>query len=217
MIKQLFAGFASEGPTDIRFLSKVIQRTFEDVVFEFTSQVEVYPIKEIKRGSGLFNDVVTQYARIADESGCIVLCVHADADAATDATVFQHKICPAFTHVRQSSSDVCKNLIAVVPVYMTESWMLADINVLKSQIGTNLSNIAIGLNLNPEFYSDPKLAIENALTFARAHVSKRRRKRLTISDLYSILGNKIPLESLNRLQSYRKFRTIVKEILIQLN
>jgi len=127
MIHQVIIGFATEGITDVRFLSSVIQRSFEDVAFECKCQIEILPIQHIERQSGDFVSVVQQYAYKADEMGVMVLCIHSDADATSDRHTFARKIRPAFTAVEKTNEQkVCRNLLPVVPVQMTEAWMLSD-------------------------------------------------------------------------------------------
>jgi len=99
MNKQIIIGFTTEGPTDNRFLESIIQRSFEDVAFECTGNIEVLPVQYIKKQSGAFIEVVKNYAHQADELGIMVLCVHADADSITDDATFNNKINPAFIAV----------------------------------------------------------------------------------------------------------------------
>jgi len=122
MIRQVIIGFTTEGSTDIRFLESVIQRSFEDVAFECIGQVEVLPIQYIEKQSGNFVEAVKDYSRQAESIGVMALCVHADADATSDSNTLNNKIKPAFTAVKALQGEpVCKNLVAIVPVQMTEA------------------------------------------------------------------------------------------------
>lgn len=42
MARQLFIGLITEGPTDVRFLQSVVERTFIDVAFECENDLEPY-------------------------------------------------------------------------------------------------------------------------------------------------------------------------------
>jgi len=218
MSNQLIIGFASEGPTDVRFLASIIQRTFEDVAFECESEIEILPLKIIAKEPGAFIDVVSTYARKADEQGVMVLCIHVDADAATDVAAFTQRIDPAFSAVADlPKMEYCQNLVAIVPVQMSEAWMLSDKNLLRDEIGTSKSNTELALNKNAENFADPKQAIENAIRTARQGRTQRRRRDLTLSELYQPIGRNIALESLNMLSSYKKFRLAVQESFRKLN
>ena len=52
MSKQIIIGFAAEGPTDVRFLESIVQRSFEDVAFECDGEVEILPVQCMEKESG---------------------------------------------------------------------------------------------------------------------------------------------------------------------
>jgi len=87
--------------------------------------------------------------------------------------------------------------------------MLADKELLKTEIGTSQSDAELGINRSPEAYPDPKQAIESAIRIARQSLTKRRRHDLSISELYLPVGQKIPLGTLYRLHSYQKFKKAI--------
>lgn len=218
MIQQVIIGFITEGSTDIRFLESVIQRSFEDVAFECHGQIEILPIQYIEKNRGNFIGVVKESAQIADERGIMVLCVHADADNAIDSDTFNNKIIPAFTAVNDISEErICKNMVAVVPVQMSEAWMLSDKELLKDEIGTTKSDRYLGIGGGPETFSNPKQVIESAIRIARQDLTRRRRHDLTISELYSPIGQKVPLSRLEELPSYQKFKDLVRDAFRKLN
>jgi len=218
MSKQIIIGLTAEGTTDIRFLESVIQRSFENVAFECSGQVEVLPVQYVKKESGAFVDTVIKYARRAQAQGIMALCIHADADDSTDVDTFNYKINPAFATVEKMREyPVCKNLVAVVPVQMTEAWMLSDKELLKAEIGTEKSDIELGIDRLPEVYDDPKHAIETAIRIGWQNFPRRRRHKLTISELYAPIGQKIGLNTLEKLPSYQKFKEAVRGAFINLN
>jgi hypothetical protein len=211
MIQQLIVGFATEGNTDNRFLESVIQRTVEWLTFyECAGQIEVLPLISLSKERGAFTEVVDQYSRKAFESGVMILCIHTDADANTDENAFRHKITPAFEQVMAQNEEVhCKNLVAIVPVKMTEAWMLADIELLKQQLGSNHRDLDLGIHSTPDDYANPKAAIKEAIRLALENVSPRRRD-LAISELYTPIGQKIALAKLRKLKSFCKFEEAVR-------
>ena len=80
---------------------------------------------------------------------------------------------------------------------MIESWMLADKELLKKEIGTVKTDFDLGISKRPEEYKNPKKIIEDAIRIAGLDITKRRRKDLLVRDLYSIIGQKISLNKLN--------------------
>jgi hypothetical protein len=218
MSKQIIIGFTTEGPTDIRFLESIIQRSFEAIAFECDGQVEILPVQCIEKQEGDFVKTVKCYAQQAKERGIMVLCVHTDADSTTDTGTFNNKINPAFTAVENAQREhLCKNLVPIVPVRMTEAWMLSDKELLKAEIGTRKSHEDLGINRPPEVYADPKQAIKTAIRVARQDQTRRRRRDLTVAELYSPIGQKISLTKLERLPSYQKFKEAVRDAFRKLN
>jgi Domain of unknown function (DUF4276) len=212
-MSQIIIGFTTEGTTDNRFLESIIIRTFVSVGFECTSQIEVItPILYIEKPNGEdFKSEISRCSINAFKKGIMVFCVHVDADNSNDAEVIQNKILPAFGEIKNNNMEnICKNLIAVIPVYMTESWMLADKELLKDEIGTSKSNNELGINRRPESIANPKATIAEAIRIARSGLVRHRRRELNISELYQPIGQKIELTKLETLPSYIKFKNEVR-------
>jgi hypothetical protein len=211
MNRQIIIGFTTEGTTDVRFLESIIQRSFESIAFECDGQIEVLPVQYIEKQSGSFLEVVRLYAQKAAQRGIMVLCVHCDADAKADTDTFKDKIDPAFDMIcNTEGSSLCKTLVPIVPVAMTEAWMLSDTELLKAEIGTDKNDADLGIDRFPEDYSDPKECIQNAIRIGRQDLTKRRRRDLSISELYLPIGQQVLLSRLESLPSYRKFREAVR-------
>ncbi len=214
----LTIAYSTEGSTDQRFLLHIIRKTFEEIASNCKGQIDVYdPVFiEFDKRNGFIEDFVDLSVK-AFKNGINVLCIHADADHNDDVQVIEDKISPAFKTVENyATNQICKNLVAIVPVHMSEAWMLADKNLLKDEIGTDLSNQDLNITRHPESIADPKQTIESALNIAQKHLPNRR-KRLTISELYQPIGQKISIEKLETLKSYKKFKLFVEEALRKIN
>jgi hypothetical protein len=208
-------GLLCEGTTDERFLLSVIKRTFDEVALECASQLEVYD-PELVDGKGLpFVAMVQQAATSAQEHGIMVLCVHTDADSADDRTAFEFKINPAFSAV--VGPQYCEALVAVVPIRMTEAWMLADAELLREEIDPVGHGAELVLPARPESEHDPKETITELIRLALASRSRRQRDQLRIGDLYQPIGQKLNLRKLERLSSYQKFKESVRAAYRKLN
>lgn len=210
-------GFYTEGTTDDRFLQSIIKRTFDSVALECSSEIEVYEPEMINSFADTFNATIVAASHIAAERGSLVLCVHADADARNDRNAFEYKLDPAFAAVQTADPIGCDTLVAVVPVRMSEAWILADKVLLKAEIGTAASDHDLGLDRSPESYADPKAAIEESIRLAFESRTRRQRQQVTLSELYLPLGQKIGLDRLNMLPSYQKFRISVQNAFRKLN
>lgn len=211
-------GYITEGPTDNRFLGSIIQRSFEKIALDCRGQIDVLPAQEIKIEHEAFIPFVTNATVEAEKRGINILCIHTDSDHIDDSQVFENKIVPAFTAIQENQTISLKNLVALVPVQMTEAWMLADIQLLKRELNTNLRNEDLGLTKRPELYRDPKATIENSIQIINQGNSRRRgRYKLSISTLYSPIGQLIDLDILESLQSYHKFSSSIRDAYQKLN
>ncbi|MCF8295121.1 MAG: DUF4276 family protein [Bacteroidales bacterium] len=209
-------GFTAEGVTDKRFLQNIIRRTYEELISECQTDIDVYdPVCLEKEG----DNFVEQMMSIAGKYNYFhVICIHCDADAPTSERVIRYKLDPAFNAIR-SLDSACHNLVSIIPVQMIEAWLMVDFSLLKEKIGTDLSNAELSLPQrigNIESLTNPKELISNALTIAQNDISRRRRK-LTLSTLYSPISQEINLNLLKQLSSYLAFYQSARNSLIQLN
>ena len=146
------------------------------------------------------------------------LFVHTDSDASTDELIFRTKIVPAEENLLLQDDMHCKHIVAIVPIQMTESWMLADKNLLKEEIGIEKTDAELGIHLNPEAITNPKSLIENIIRLSKEDLPKRRRNGgLNISDLYQIIWQKIEISELEKLSSYVKFKNSLIDKLRELS
>ncbi len=199
-------GYLTEGSTDKRFLEGIIRRTFEDVALRCESEIEVYEPFYINVSKSDFKSEVLEAAKIAYESGLMVVCIHTDADNPDNNWVVENKISPSFKAVHAyEEEETCKNLVPILPVYMTEAWLLSDKEKLKEEIGCTKSDQEVGLNIQPESITDPKQKLQEVIRITLEELPKRRRNAISISDLYQPLGQKISLEKLKELNSYIHF------------
>ncbi len=220
MNNTLVIAFYAEGTTDIRFLSKIILRTTEEIILNrsqsIISVLEPFPIEVKKTG-----DRIQEIRQVAAKAyGYNILIIHADADYEIDEKAFKERINPGFESVKlDKTEEFCKDLVAIVPVQMTEAWMLADKETLKEELGTQKNNRELGLNFplkQLEKIADPKSKIQEIMRIAFKDLPTRKR-RMQISSLYSPLGQQVSLEILEQLPSYLKFKADLTNVLIKLN
>lgn len=210
---QVFIGFTTEGTTDARFLQKIVERTFEEIAFDCHNDVEpvVQFLNVDKVGLSFAEYAVKASKQGIEELGITILCIHSDADNTTIDNVMQNKITPAQQALdAESDENVCKVIVPAIPIQMMESWMLADKDLLKSEIGTNMTYQELGIDRDPESIANPKFAIEEAIRISRKDMVKRRRKALKIGDIYYSIGQKVAIDKLQILPSYRHFQEEVR-------
>lgn len=214
MAKQIFIGLTTEGPTDIRFLEKIVERTFENIAHDCRCDVEpVFKVLNVKKQGLSFVEYVLEASRQGiNEMGMTILCVHSDADAPTIDRVMNNKMLVAQISLEDADEEThCKILVPIIPVQMMESWMLADKDLLKQEIGTNLTDSVLGINRAPESIADPKRVIEDAIRISRGNIVKRHRRDLRISDIYMSVGQKVAIDKLLSLPSYQNFQEQVRD------
>ena len=220
MGKQLFIGLAVEGSTDAHFLSGVIRRTFEQIVIDECEQdvdIDLFPLKFNKTGK-TFPEFVASAAKIGVSTyGILTLAIHTDSDKETLKERMADKIIPAEDYLKTlPDEEYCKVLTPVIPMKMMEAWMLADTQLLKDEIGTTMSDAELCLSRDPETVADPKDLISKAIITAQSAMPRKRRT-LTIGDLYQIIGDTISLTALSHLASYQAFRNAARDSLIKLH
>jgi hypothetical protein len=216
----ILAGLFTEGTTDSRFLLSVVEKTLNEVAHDCSGDIETaLEIININKSGLGFNDQVLEASKVATEKfGVLLLFVHTDSDAIDYEIIFQSKIIPAQKILSEQDDKYCKNMVAIVPVQMTESWMIADKILLKEEIGIEKSDAELGIHLNPETITNPKNVIEEIIRVSKEDETKRKRnKGLTISDLYQIIGQKVDLTELEKLSSYNKFKQSLIDKLRELN
>lgn len=211
-------GYSAEGTTDQRFLESIIKNTFEEVAFNCKGSIDVYSPLYINASKEQgFSHWVKSLSIKAYQNGLYVLCIHTDSDEPNDSTAFKNKINPALqTLINDGSEEICKNIVPIVPIQMSESWMLADKELLKVEINTNKSDRDLGIDKKPETISNPKQVIENALRIAQEGLPQRRRK-LEIDEIYQPIGQKLEIKKLEQIPSYNKFKKAVEEAFRKLN
>ena len=207
-MRQLFIGLIAEGTTDIRFLKNIIFKSIQELSWSCDNQVEIFDIREVSAVGNSFTEKMLNASKRAKlELGITALCIHADSDAKSLENVMQYKFSPFLEQLKSMpEEDYCKHIIPTIPIQMIESWMLADKYLLKQLINANdLNDTDLGIDKNPESYSDPKSAIDNAIRISMSKQPKKKRDQITIADLYEILSERLSLEKLRTIPSFSKF------------
>ena len=211
---QLFVGLIAEGNTDVRFLKNVIAHAMRDISWECNRDIEVFDIRIIRAaGPNFVEKMLAASSAASKQFGLSVLCIHADSDHRTIQSVLDNKFSPFFAELaHKDDAGYCKQIIPTIPIQMIESWMLADKELLKQLINASgMRDIDLGLERPPESYSDPKVAIENAISISMSHLPKKRRDSISISNLYETLGNRLSLNLLREIPSFVFFENNVRK------
>jgi hypothetical protein len=218
----LVSALYAEGRTDERFLPVIIRRTVEQILIQ-RGRTTVDVLEPIVLNHTIGRDFPRRDERILEAArrshGFHVLIVHADADHPTPDRAFNERIQPGFDLVQQAREGVCDQLIPIIPVQMTEAWMLTDPEALRTVIGihTHMHNLGLPARASQvESDPDPKQTlsqiVQNALT-NRPH----RRRRIKMGTIYEPLAQEIRLERLNTVSAYQQFVNEMTRALVTLH
>lgn len=220
-MKQIFAGLFTEGTTDERFFLPIIEKMFIQMALEECKgqfDIELIPINIDKTGLSFVEQVIHVSKKGTETYGMMMLCVHTDADSENAKSVYQNKISPLMKELANyDDSHYCKIVVAIVPIYETEAWMLADKELLKSEIGTDISDVKLGIDGKPETITNPKEVIEGAIRISRQNLTQKRRTHLRIADLYLPLGQQMDLDKIAVLSSYQEVKNNIRNAFKMLN
>ena len=214
----------AEGHADEGFLPVVIQRTAEQVLAR-RGRTIVDVLEPISLNHTIDRQFPTRVERMLEAarraSGYHALIVHADADYPSPDRALLERFIPGQTRVRQArqaQESVCEHLVPIIPVQMTEAWMLADPDALREVIGVHLAAEALGTPAHPhqvESDPDPKQTLNAVIQNALAQRSRRRR-RIALGSVYEPLARQIDLAKLGSVPAYTQFVTDLTQTLIAL-
>lgn len=211
--------FTPEGPTDERFLSSIITRTIEDILTEHgRGEFTVLPPMSFSRVKGSLNGAEKLLEVARRVKGYHFLIIHADADDSNSNNAMNERIKPGADLIRSDSSS-CQDLVPLVPVHMSESWMFADPDMLRELLNTQLdltSDLGLPRPSHAERPANPKELLANAIRISQSNTGRRKRTQLRISDLYAQFSE-IDLNKLNIIPSYQIFRNELIKTLRSLN
>lgn len=193
----LCAGVYAEGPTDERFLCKLVDRLLYQIAHDVCSgQFEIGETRAIREPkTSKREDRATRIAAAIDYAweSCTLFVIHADADGDSDKAL-QERVLPGIERARQSHSDLAA--AACIPVWMTEAWMLADANAFERTFERPLS---IALPPDIENVSNPKAFFEDTLRSLGVAAGR------SFAGYEAQLGDHVRFESLQRLSAFEQF------------
>lgn len=218
MSYQLFLGYTFEGTTDKSFFKSIIERTISEILCTYSNKdVEIVLIPFNKDGENFIDQSINVIKKGFIDNSTNIFYIHSDADDSTNRLVVKYKFEPLYKELLKISEIKDCKIIPIIPIYMTEAWMLADFDLFKKEISTDKTKAQLNLSGNPELFTDPKLRIVEALRITNNELPKKRRKDLKINDLYQIIGQKIEIKKLMNLSSFKEFYFNSFDVLKQLN
>ena len=134
-MKQLVLALYAEGRTDERFLPVIIQRTADHILRQRAlTVVDVLEPLSLEADTATSNREERILSVAKQAAGFHALVVHFDADAPTANNALQDRFEPGWRLVQESENNVCRDLLPIIPIRMTEAWMIADVEAFRSVV-----------------------------------------------------------------------------------
>ncbi|AUX20364.1 hypothetical protein SOCEGT47_008330 [Sorangium cellulosum] len=196
----LRAGLYAEGPSDYGFLLPLLDRLLPSLaarMFPGTNEVEASlgidapPPAQGERAERIAAAIADRWAE------CTLFVIHADG-AGDPASARRSAIDPGIEAARRAAPDVVT--VPCVPVRETEAWMLVDVDVFRTLLG---SGAQPALPAEPEREADPKLTL--------ARLLKEGGMRRKPERLYRLFGEEVSLEALRMLPAFQRFEAELAE------
>ncbi|MFW6116782.1 MAG: DUF4276 family protein [bacterium] len=210
-MRQLTLAIYCEGPTDERFLPIIIQRTGDRIMRKNENALKPVEVLEPLplRPHSEAQDPAQRILSVARQArGYHALIIHSDADSSTREDALEQRYIPGEHLVEQNQNGVCKNMLPIIPVRMTEAWMMADFDTFQDVVGTDLPFDKLGFpntTHQVESVEDPKHQLRLALK--RVFSARRRRKKVRLGQYYESLARRIKLEELGKVPAFQEFIT----------
>lgn len=211
MSRPIFIALTVEGTTDTRFLESILESVFQELALNHLDadvECEVSVLSRYDKSEGFCSGVIKASKMSRSESlWADTLAVHADADKMTYDERRETNFSKVFEELKNlNTEDYCTVITPIIPVRMIEAWMLGDCDLLRQEIGTTLTKTQLGLDGDPESFADPKSKIVEAIRRSEESAThKRPTNKISIGELYQIIGKKISLERLEQLCSFQRF------------
>jgi hypothetical protein len=206
----LILGYSGEGDTDRRFLGPLIQRTFEDLLFTASGQIDCLP--PVWLGEAKSKDI----AKAALEAGkdkLMLYCAHVDEDGKGHQRTVELQLKPALDLLEVGGGNY-PPVIPIMPKEETESWLLADTDTLRGTLNTQLTASQLGLQGNPESYTDPKQKLIDVIRIVNAEPA--RYIKVEKGTLYAPMGADCSLAELRKLASFSRFEAAARAGLVEI-
>ncbi len=192
----LSVAFYGEGAgSEYVFLKQIVQRTLEDLLPHI--EILIQDIRLIEAATQ--TDKLIAAAQKAKGYGLLVF--HLDGDSRNWEAAYRRRFQPGIEAV-QATSAAIQDVVPIIPVKMTEAWMLVDFEAFKRVTYTREDNNFPARPHQVEAVDNPKAIINAAV----AQATQGRRRRIPITDVYLPLADQLDMTRLARVPAYQRFQ-----------
>ena len=210
----------AEGPTDHRFLGSVLNRLCTEICQSHgRAPVDIGEVLELHSLPGSQQQSRAERISAAAREAATawhILFIHADADADAKAAR-QQRVQPAMDKLMATGEFSAHDIVAVIPVRMTDAWMLADPDALRKALHL-VENLDLELPTRTrelERLTEPKAQLQQ-ITRRSSTRKRQRRRRDPLDSLPRQLGNSISLDCLRRLPAFQIMERELRQSLAHL-
>jgi len=200
--KSLDFGFYGEGVRDYGFLLPVVRRILENLLAPSGIEAHALSLDYIKVGGLSEQEKLKHIAEKA--KGYSLIVYHLDADRPDEDDAYKNRFEPGYAVIATDPDKYNVDIVPIIPIHMTDAWILVDFEAFRATVGTNLTAKELGFKSKPhqiESLPNPKQIFEDAVK----KVSQNRRKRIPFEDVYVPLAERIDLQLLGKVSAYNNF------------
>jgi Domain of unknown function (DUF4276) len=220
-MSQVTLALYAEGSSDGNFLPHIIKRTTETILAQHGRPDIAVPLPDYQwqKPANIAKRVECILHIARQTTGYHILIIHSDGDdrgyGQTVAELFQ----PGKNRVLSVSlyENVCKHLVPLIPIRMTEAWMLADPDTLCRVLGKKAEARTLGIPIKAKLVEkelNPKTSLDHVIKSLYPRASKKQQQEHK-NRLYKDLGPKISLKRLSEVPSYQQFVEDLTSTLLQ--
>jgi hypothetical protein len=208
-MSQLYVSFYGEGPTEYMFLAPLVERLlrnllpYVDIVLISRNDLDVSGLSQVEK-----------IILLAQKTSGLVI-FHLDADSPNTRKAYEERFKPGIERLLKIST-LNQDFVPIIPVRMTEAWMMVDYQAFREAIDTDVSAHELGFLDKPhqvESIPDAKAAFYLAVSKARPGQRHKRKPQ----DIYGVLASEINLDLLRLVPAYAEFLERLIEMLRHLH
>ena len=207
----------AEGPSDHRFLDRLLERTLTRELALRGLTVDVLPIQRLPPSAA-----EARAERIADGAkrmggGFHLLAIHTDAGS-DPSTACRERVDPGRALVLAEFGPDGRRVVGIAPRREMEAWALCDraalARVLSARVDLEESGVPSRAR-DVERIADPKAVLDRIVAAARG--GRRRRRRARGIDYLDLLADEVSFDALDEVPSYAAFRDKLRTALDELH
>lgn len=201
-MREIVFGIYAEGNTDYRYFEVLLERYSTQYCVEQGIDAGISLITIRNKGDYPTTFLEKMLTIETEYAGLHYIFVHNDADARSSDAVLEHKWEP---WMNQCKDTTC--WVAVVPIRMTESWMLADTEAIKSTFIVKSENIRGVLeDRDVESIPNPKDVLREIA---------RQGKQNKLFNYEALIAKRTNFVELERLSSFRFLQAQIQEKIVR--